>query len=230
MADALLCSFRSVVHFSVTLVITVATVAGCSSLPFQNKERTSIITPAMRIAAIRESAARADDADTAEQSQAVDDLVAQIRTERDPLVRQAIQEAVAEFQTPLAHDVLVAGLKDDDVDVRLTCCRKLGSRAEPHSVSVLREVLAGNDTLDVRLAAADALGKIKTPDSIEALALAVNDRDPALQYAGVEALKKLSGQDFGNDVKAWQQFTEQDQAVAEPDVSLADRVRQFTPF
>ncbi len=204
--------------------------AGCTSMPFQDYERTSIITPGMRIAAIREAGARARDADSTEQARSVDELVVQIRTERDPLVRKAIQEAVAEFQTPLARDVLIAGLKDDDLDVRVTCCRKLGARAEPESVSALKELLEGDEKLDVKLAAADALGKINTPESVAALSLAVKDRDPALQYAGVEALKGLTGQDFGNDVKAWQEFTEQGQPMIQPKASMADKVRKYSPF
>lgn len=204
--------------------------AGCTSLPWQENERTSIITPAMRIAAIREGAARARDADSTEQQRSVDEMVAQIRTERDPLVRRAIQESIAEYQVPLARDVLIAGLKDDNPEVQMTCCRKLGERAEPESIAALREVLQASDNLDLRLAATDALGQINTPEAIDALSVAVKDRDPALQYAGVEALKSLSGQDLGNDVKAWQQFTEQGDAVIQPKASLADKVRQYSPF
>jgi hypothetical protein len=31
-------------------------------------------------------------------------------------------------------------------------------------------------------------------------------------------------------VKAWQQFTEQGDAVIQPKTSLADKVRQYSPF
>jgi HEAT repeat protein len=204
--------------------------AGCTSGPFAQKERTSVITPAMRIAAIREGGARARDTDDAEQAKAVEELVTQIRTERDPIVRKAIQEAVAEYDVPMARQVLIAGLNDDDLDVRLACCYRLGDRAEPEAVPALRKILESDDKLDVRLAAADALGKINTPESIDALSIAVKDRDPALQYAGVEALKSISGQDLGNDVKAWQQFTEQPPPVAQPEVSVADKLRKYSPF
>lgn len=223
---------RSCNFGSLLLTLAALAAAGCTGPPFGNEERTSIITPAMRIAAIREAGARAEDSDSAEQARSVDELITQIRTERDPLVRQAIQETVAEFRTPLARDVLVAGLKDEDLDVRLTCCRKLGERVEPESVAALRAVLEGDDKLDVKLAATDALGKINTPESFDALSLAVKDRDPAMQYAGVEALKALSGQDFGNDVKAWQDFTEQGQTAvaAQPEQSFSDKLRQYSPF
>jgi HEAT repeat protein len=211
-------------------LVTLVAAAGCTTGPFAQKERTAIITPAMRIATIREAAARARDSDTTDQAKAVDELVTQIRTEHDPIVRKAIQEAVAEYQVPMARQVLIAGLKDDDLDVRLTCCYRLGDRGEPEAVPALRELLETDEKLDVKLAAADALGKINTPESIEALSLAVKDRDPALQYAGVEALKNLSGKDLGNDVKAWQQFTEQPAATTQPEASMADKLRKYSPF
>jgi HEAT repeat protein len=219
-------TFRS---FHIALVTLVAAV-GCTSGPFAHKERTSVITPAMRIAAIQEGSARTRDTGVEEQTKAVNELVTQIRTERDPIVRKAIQEAIAEYNVPMARQVLIAGLNDDDLDVRLTCCYRLGARGEPEAVPALSKILKNDGTLDVRIAAADALGKINTPESIEALSIAVKDRDPALQYAGVESLKNISGQDLGNDVKAWQQFTEQPAPVTEPKVSVADRLRQYSPF
>ena len=95
-------------------------------VPWQDQERTSIVTPRMRIAAIQEIGARAADVDAEEQQKLTEQLATQIQTEPDPLVRQAIQESVGQFSTPLSQDVLIAGLQDEDLDVRLTCCQMLG--------------------------------------------------------------------------------------------------------
>lgn len=214
------------------LIVVGTLLPGCASIspPWKQKEHTSIITPAMRISAIRESAARSVDGDTLQQSQLVDELAMQIRTESDPLVRAAIQESLGDLQVPLARDVLIAGLNDEDLNVKLICCEKLGERGEPENVAILSQLLSGSEVLDVKLAAADSLGKIQSPESVKALSLALKDRDPALQYAGVEALKQLSGQDLGNDVAVWQQFAEQGQLPPEPEISVADRVKQLSPF
>lgn len=182
------------------------------------------------MAAVREMAARADDLDTAEQSRLTEQLATQIRTEPDPLVRQAIQQTIAEYSTPLARDVLIAGLNDDDLDVRLACCRKLGERTETAAINPLRQVLENDDQLDVRLAAVDALGKIPSTESVAALAQALKDRDPAMQYAGVQALKAISGQELGNDVQTWLQYAEGKQPQISPEVSVAERVRRYSPF
>lgn len=193
---------------------------GCTNTLFHRKERTSIITPAMRIAAIKESAARLSDAGQDEQARLVEDLAMQIRTEQDPLVRLAIQEAVGNFQVPLARDMVVAGISDDDLDVRLACCRILGERGEMENVPILSNVLRGSDALDVKLAATDALGNINSTESVPTLALALKSRDPAMQYAAVEALKRVSDEDLGNDVSAWLAFAEQArQSTSAPDVA-----------
>lgn len=204
---------------------------GCSTtMPWDRKEYTSIITPAMRISAIQESASRATNGDSTEQQRLVEELAMQIRTESDPLVRAAIQESLGDIQVPLARDVLIAGLNDDDLDVKLICCRKLGDRGEPENVPVLRKLLEGGEVLDVKLAATDALGNIRSTESVKTLSIALKDRDPALQYAGVEALKQLSDQDFGNDVAAWQKFAEAGQITVKSEISVAESVMQMSPF
>lgn len=183
-----------------------ATLAGCQLWPFGDNERTSIITPAMRAASIREIGPRSDDADSAQQLSMCEELAQQIRTEPDPIVRRAIQETIAKFETPLASAVLQAGLNDDDRDVRTTCCRQLGRRKDPAAVAALSRIVASDPDAEVRMAAIGALGKFDSEDAVVGLAAAVKDRDPAMQYAGVQAMKTASGKDLGNDVEAWRQY------------------------
>ena len=210
--------------------LIVSTVAGCSSLPFMDKERTSIITPGMRMAAVREIGPRADAADFAEQQRLCEQLALHIQTEPDPLVRQEIQNTVAEFTTPLAEKMLLAGLNDEDLDVRLTCCGRLGQRGDKAAVAPLQKILETDEELDARLAAIDALGKIDSPETVSALSSALDDRDPAIQYAGVQALKLCTGEDFGNDVRSWQMYVRGESPPEKPSVSLTERAKAFSPF
>lgn len=181
---------------------------GCSLWPFGTKERTSIITPAMRAASIREIGPRGEDASPAERQQMCQDLAGQIRTEPDPIVRRAIQETIAEFETPLAQAVLVAGLNDDNQDVRITCCRLLGKRNAIDAVEKLNSIAAADADFDVRIAAVDALGQIKSPQAMRGLAAGLKDRDPAMQFASVEAMKTSTGEDLGSDVAVWRTFAD----------------------
>jgi hypothetical protein len=187
------------------LALALAANAGCHLWP-SSRDKTSVITPAMRMASIREFGPRGREADAAEQDRICEQLAQQIRSEPDPIVRRAIQETIGEFNTPLASAVILAGLNDDDRDVRVTCCRLLAKRNDPAAVGPLSQIVATDADLDVRLAAVDALGEMKTPAAIQGLAAALKDRDPALQFAGVQSMKKVSGEDLGNDVEAWRQY------------------------
>jgi len=211
------------------LWVVVAAV-GCQAWPFGAKERTSILTPAMRIAAIQETGAQADGTDAAEQEQLVEQLAMQIRSETDPVVRRSIQQSVAKFRTPLAREVLLAGLNDENRDVRIVCCLSLVGQQNARVVEALGNVLESESDDDVRMAAVDALGHIQTPESIAALAAALKDRDPAMQFAGVRALKGASGQDLGNDVAVWQEYVAGPNPQIVPRTSVAERVKQWSPF
>lgn len=193
-----------------TLLISLllAPLAGCQLWPWGAKERTTIITPSMRAASIREMGARGRHSESDQQTLICEQLAQQIRIEPDPIVRLAIQQTVGEFKTPLAKAMLLAGLKDEDRDVKVACCRMLGERKETEAIDSLARLVGHDAELDVRLAAVDALGAMKTKESIAGLAAALKDRDPAMQYAGVEAMKKVSDQKLGNDVQAWRQYAD----------------------
>jgi HEAT repeat protein len=183
---------------------------GCQLWPWgATKDRTTIITPGMRAASIREMGPRFRRADSAAQTKACEQLAMQIRTEPDPIVRRVIQETVAEFETPMATAMLIAGLNDDDRDVKVICARRLGERKESKAIGPLAGLVSNSTDLDVRLAAVDALGAMKTKEAIAGLAAALKDRDPAMQYAGVEAMKKVApDQNLGNDVQAWRSYAD----------------------
>ena len=210
MSTRLLTTMCRFVSPAAVVAALLGTTPGCQLWPwYVAKDRTTIITPGMRAASIREIAPRALDEDSETQTKACEQLAMQIRTEPDPIVRKSIQEAVAEFDTPMAGAMLLAGLNDDDRDVKVTCARLLGKRKEPKAIEPLAKLVATSDNLDVRLAAVDALGAMGTKGSIAGLSAALKDRDPAMQYAGVEAMKKVApDQELGNDVQAWRSYAD----------------------
>ena len=185
----------------------------------------------MRIDAIREFSSRSTGTDAEDQRKITNQLARQIQIEPDPLVREIIIETIANFRTPLAQQVLQAGLHDEESAVRIASCHGLGLQGDPAAVINLEKTLRGENDQDVRLAAAEALGSIKTPDSIQALSIALEDRDPALQFVAVESLKSISGQAFGGDVRAWQQYANGEApAIQERPVSLGEKIRKVSPF
>jgi hypothetical protein len=210
--------------------------AGCQSIPLPNvwpfpeRERTTYLTPAMRVEAVQQYAMRSTGTDTPEQREITDQLARQIQVEPDPLVRQAVVKAIAEFRTPMAQQVLEAGLQDADKSVRVACCQALGRRGETASVDSLATALRSDEDIDVRLAATEALGQIKSPESIQAITVALDDRDPAMQYVGVESMKSITGQDYGPDVQTWRQVAAGQSPAPVAPPTVAERLRRMSPF
>lgn len=198
--------------------------------PFPERELTTYHTPAMRVDAVRDFSMKSTHVDSPEQRQITDQLARQIQVEPDPLVRQAVIHAIAEFRTPMAQQVLEAGLNDEDAAVRIACCRQLGKRAEAASVGSLANVVRSDADIDVRLAATEALGKIRSPETVKAIAPALDDRDPALQYVGVQSMKAVLGKDYGPDVQAWRQVAAGGTPPPAQSPSMAERLKQMAPF
>ena len=216
----------------------VASVTGCKMYdqyrptfwPFPERKLTTYNTPAMRADAVHEFAMKANGTDTPDQREITDQLARQIQVEPDPLVRQSVIKAMAEFKTPMAQQVLQAGLNDENEAVRIECCQALGKRGDAASVTSLANALRGDKNADVKMAAAKALGKIKSPEAIKALAVALDDRDPAMQYVGVQSLKSITGKDYGPDVQTWRQVAAGGALPAAPAPSIADRMKNMSPF
>ena len=58
----------------------------------------------------------------------------------------------------------------------------------------------------MRLKALRELGALGDAAAVPALARALEDPDPAVQYRAVGALKAVSGRDLGDDVNAWRSW------------------------
>ena len=218
------------------LVLCLAVSAGCQSLswpqvwPFPERELTTYNTPSMRADALEQFAMRSTGVDSPQQREITDQLARQMQIEPDPLVRQSVVKAIAEFRTPMTQQVLEAGLADEDVAVRVACCRALGRRADAISVAPLANSLRTDEDIDVRLAAAEALGNTKSPQAVQALIVALDDRDPALQYAGVQSMKAITGEDYGPDVQVWRHVASGGTPPPRETPSLAERLRSASPF
>jgi len=209
---------------------------GCRSVPWPNvwpfpeRELTTYRTPSMRAEALEQFGMRSTGVDSPEQREITDQLARQMQVEPDPLVRRAVVGAIAEFRTSMAQQVLEAGMADEDMAVRVACCQALGRRGEAVSVASLANALRSDENIDVRLAAAEALGKIKSPEAMPALAAALDDRDPALQYVGVQSLKSITGKDYGPDVETWRQVAAGGTPPPAEAPSIAERLRSASPF
>lgn len=205
---------------------------GMASLnPFHKPERTTFLRPAERIEAIRTIAGRSTGQDTPEQQAIVEELVASLAKEDDPLIRETILRTASYFKTPLASRALLAGLSDKNAHVREVSCRMLGANPTEGAAEALARVAQGDESFDVRIAAATSLGQVGARK--EQLLPILEDADPAMQLVGVEAMRKTTGQDLGGDVAAYRALargeTPASIAPKEP-VEVANRLPDWVPF
>jgi HEAT repeat protein len=204
-----------------------ALVGGCASGWNSKKEAaapTDVLSPAEQIEGLRKMGEAAAKKSPQEQEESSKMLAAAIQKESDPLLRSEIIHTLGYFATATATAVCRAGLKDPDANVRISACEALGRKKGPVAVQGLAETLKSDLDKDVRLAAARALGETKDPAAREALGVALDDPDPAMQYRAVVSLRLVTGQNFGNDVARWKAYAKGEPPPPAKPVSIANRL------
>lgn len=108
--------------------------------------------------------------------------------------------------SPSAVETLIKASKDNDRDIRLAAIESWKALGTDAAVPQLQEIIGSDTDIDVRLAATEALGHFPGRASVSALSLSLNDRNPALQVRATESLRKVTGEELGRNVVAWQQY------------------------
>jgi len=221
------------------LCCALAALAGCATRkgaekgslwPFGGSKTDKVpgvVSPPERIAAIRKAAKAAASAGADRQELLAREMAGVLSQESDPIIRQEIVRALGAFRTPTTTSILQAALKDADADVRVAACRAWGKRRGPEAAAALSEALLSDIDIDVRLAATRALGQTGDPGAVAALGKALDDRDPTVQFYAIDSLRRVSGQDFGNDIGKWRQYARGETPAPTPPVSIAERLRRM---
>jgi len=127
----------------------------------------------------------------------------------------------------LAVEGLHKATADQESSVRIAACEAWGERGDQLALQVLGHVLRSEKNLDVRMAATRELGKFEDQAAVQALAVALEDPDPALQFRAIDSLRRITGEDYGNSVPAWRQYV-RGEPVDRPDPpSIAERLRSL---
>lgn len=176
----------------------------------QERERYGA-TADYRIKEFHAEAQRARKADGAKQAEFTRGLTAAILAEHDPRVRAAVVEVAAGFDTPAAVAICKGAMEDPDARVRMAACAAWRARGGPEAVALLAARSEADSEIDVRLKALRELGELGNDAAVPALARALEDPDPAVQFRAVGALRQVSGRDLGDDVNAWRAW------AADPD-------------
>lgn len=131
------------------------------------------------------------------------------------VMRTAAIGVLSQLPTPAARHGLRNAIADENPQVRIAACDAWRSIRDTEAMDHLARTLGSDTNDDVRIAAARALGDFQHPSAVQALGLALDDSDPALQFRAVQSLKTAAGRDFGDNVPAWRDFV----AGRIPDVS-----------
>lgn len=142
-----------------------------------------------------------------EQQQQVAEQLAEVLY-RDPilLLRLEAIHLLGQLNCPAANEALSNASRDHNSDIRIAAINVFKSMPADRAVPQLQELIGGDSNVDVRLAATRALGDFAGESSVRALALALQDSDPALQLRAAESLQRVTGQSFGKDIVAWQGY------------------------
>ena len=165
--------------------------------PFPERKLTTYHTPSMRVDAVNEFARRSTGVDSPEQRQITDQLARQIQVEPDPLVRQAIMSIDCRIpDADGASKFWKPGWRMKMRRCELLVAGRLAGGREARRVPSLAGALRRIRTSTFGWLRPRRLGKSSRPRPMKALAVALDDRDPALQYAGVQSLKAITGHDL----------------------------------
>ena len=148
------------------------------------------------------------------------------------LMRLHAVKLLGQLTCPTSVETLAKASKDNDKDIRLAAVAA-GKMVSPDSaVPQLQEIIGSDTDIDVRLAATEALGNFPGRSSVQALALSLNDRDPALQVRAAESLQRVTGEPLGRNIVAWQEYVGSNSIAAPESVigqGSASRTAQQAP-
>ena len=149
-------------------------------------------------------------------------LVYEYQTSPDPNMRREAVDALAKIPHSQRDQFLQEILQDQDPFVRLSALEALGTTfsGKPEDLQwLLINRMKTDSDRDVRVTAIRILGDItakKTKRSakegdennlvIKELGNLLSDRVPAVQYASMQSLRKITSLDYGNDINRWLQY------------------------
>ncbi len=116
---------------------------------------------------------------------------------------------------------------DPDPLVRIAANEAFGRRADFDAAAALSRIAADDANIDVRLSAVAALGNCEEQQAVQALTLALDDSNPAIQNRAVESLKSSTGQPLGDNIAVWRAYLHGEPSPVLPTESFAERFQRI---
>ncbi len=156
-----------------------------------------------------ESVAAAKNGSLEAQQQVAEELSKTISEDSILLMRLHAVKLLGELENPAAIEALETASRDYNTDIRIAAIEAWKKKPANIAVAQLQQMVGSDTNVDVRLAATRALGQFPGEATTRALSLALNDPDPALQMRAADSLRASTGQPFGRDIVAWQEYVQQ---------------------
>lgn len=176
---------------------------------------------------LRALAANADQMPPAEQERVSRDLVSLLNEDSIVLLRLEAIRTLGAFQTSTAANALHHALKDGDPEVRIAAVKAFEQRGGQESFDALATTINSDTNIDVRLAATRAMASYRGPAAEQALAIALDDKDPALQYRAMQSLRDISDRDYGNNAVAWREYLRGGNPAPSEGPSIVERLNDL---
>ncbi len=147
--------------------------------------------------------------DEDQKDRAAELLTAKLKGGKEPIATRAvICRTLGMLGRPVARPVIVTATNDEDPLVRAEACRAMGRVGRPDDATILMRIMIIDPSFECKIAAIESLGELKSTDRrlYDLLLSGMIDDQPVIRVASLNALRKLTGQDLGVDVKAWQKY------------------------
>ena len=180
-----------------------------------------------QIAELRDLKKSAKSLDATAQERIVVQVTELVRNNDNPLIRAGAVGVLGEIPTATALPGIHAASVDADVSVRIAACKAFGRRGDGESAGALARLAANDADTDVRLAAVAGLGNCQDQQAVQALTLALDDSNPAIQNRAVQSLKSSTGESLGDNVAVWRAHLHGEPSPIQPAASIAERLQNL---
>ncbi len=224
-----------------TLIGLLAAVSGCADGPVPEmrslnpwvrkqwaEDETFGPTYYARVEALQSLRAKAGSLPPEEREQVAAELSQQLAAESAVPMKLEMLRTLAAYNTTTAEAAIVGNLQSENADVRRVACEALARQKGPQAVTALGQVVGTDTDADVRKTAARGLQQFQDPAAAQALRVALDEDDPAMQKIAMDSLRSISGRDYGNDPSRWREYLQGGEPAPAERPSIASSWREWS--
>lgn len=114
--------------------------------------------------------------------------------------------ALAKIGKPALEPLRAALLKADPTELPFAYVAEALARMQDPTTTKMLHGMLSSENRHMRFRVAEALAHSKDPASVDALIGALKDQDSSVKSSAARSLKRITGQDFGEDAGKWQEW------------------------